>query len=96
MITYDSRNWFKALALHRSDTFRKLFPLLILVGLFTMMVGYLEVRYMQLSSRELVSNLPVMHSILGFAITMIAAHQRLRCWGVPPKRRSQMSARKTE
>ncbi len=71
MITYDSRNWFKALALHRSDTFRKLFPLLILVGLFTMMVGYLEVRYMQLSSRELVSNLPVMHSILGFAISML-------------------------
>jgi len=71
MITYDSRNWFAALALHRSDTFRKLFPLLVLVGLFTWGVGWLEVKYLKMSSTSLVSNLPVMHSILGFAISML-------------------------
>jgi putative membrane protein len=71
MITYDSRNWFKALALHRSDTFRKLLPLLILVGLFTWGVGWLEVKYLKMSSSSLVSNLPIMHSILGFAISML-------------------------
>jgi putative membrane protein len=71
MITYDSRNWFKALALHRSDTFRKLLPLLILVGLFTLGVGWLEVKYLKMSSSSLVSNLPIMHSILGFAISML-------------------------
>ncbi len=71
MITYDSRNWFKALALHRSDTFRKLLPLLVLVGLFTLGVGWLEVKYLKMSSSSLVSNLPVMHSILGFAISML-------------------------
>lgn len=71
MITYDSRNWFKALALHRSDTFRKLLPLLILVGLFTLGVGWLEVKFLKLSSKSLVINLPVMHSILGFAISML-------------------------
>lgn len=71
MITYDSRNWFKALALHRSDTFRKLLPLLILVGLFTWGVGWLEVKHLKMSSSSLVSNLPIMHSILGFAISML-------------------------
>jgi len=71
MITYDSRNWFKALALHRSDTFRKLLPLLLLVGLFTLGVGWLEVKYLKMSSSSLVSNLPIMHSILGFAISML-------------------------
>jgi ion channel-forming bestrophin family protein len=71
MITYDSRNWFKALALHRSATFRKLLPLLILVGLFTLGVGWLEVKFLKLSSKSLVTNLPVMHSILGFAISML-------------------------
>jgi ion channel-forming bestrophin family protein len=50
MITYDSRNWFKALALHRSDTFRKLVPLLLVVGAFTAVVGYVEVKYLQLSA----------------------------------------------
>lgn len=71
MITYDSRDWFKALALHRSDTFRKLFPMLVLVGLFTWAIGYVEVEYLKLSSRSQVSNLPVMHSLLGFAISML-------------------------
>lgn len=71
MITYDPRNWFKALALHRSDTFRKLLPLLLLVGLFTLGVGWLEVKHLKMSSSSLVSNLPIMHSILGFAISML-------------------------
>jgi putative membrane protein len=71
MITYDSRNWFKALALHRSDTFRKLAPLLVVVGLFTAGVHYLEVQYLHLRKSSDVSNLPVMHSLLGFAISML-------------------------
>jgi putative membrane protein len=71
MITYDSRNWFKALALHRSDTFRKLMPLLIVVGVFTAVVGYIEVKYLRLSDSSYVSNLPLMHSLLGFAISML-------------------------
>lgn len=71
MITYDSRNWIAALALHRSDTFRKLLPMLALVGLFTWAVGYVETEYLHLSRQDLVSNLPVMHSLMGFAISML-------------------------
>lgn len=71
MITYDSRNWFKALALHRSDTVRKLIPLLVVVGLFTWLVAYLELNYFKLSSKSHLNNLPVMHSLLGFAISML-------------------------
>lgn len=71
MITYDSRDWWRALALHRSDTVRKLLPLLLLVGVFTAVVGYVEVRYLQLGKNSYVSNLPVMHSLLGFAISML-------------------------
>jgi hypothetical protein len=71
MITYDSRNWFAALALHRFDTFRKLLPMLVAVGLFTWLVGYIETEYLRLSRQDLVSNLPVMHSLMGFAISML-------------------------
>jgi ion channel-forming bestrophin family protein len=71
MITYDSRNWLAALALHRSDTFRKLLPMLALVGLLTWAIGYVETEYLQLSKGDYVSNLPVMHSLLGFAISML-------------------------
>jgi putative membrane protein len=71
MITYDSRDWIAALALHRSDTFRKLFPMLVAVGLFTWLVLYLETEYLHLSSESMVRNLPVMHSLMGFAISML-------------------------
>jgi putative membrane protein len=71
MIAYDSTNWWRALALHRSDTFRKLVPLLILVGFITAAIGYWEVRYLKLGKESFVSNLPVMHSLLGFAISML-------------------------
>jgi putative membrane protein len=71
MITYDSRDWFKALALHRSDTFRKLFPTLVVVGVLTWAIGYVETQYYHLSDEHLVSKLPMMHSLLGFAISML-------------------------
>lgn len=71
MTTYDPTDWLKALALHKSDTFRKLIPLLVLVGLFTWGVGYVEIHYLKLSTNNLLSNLPIMHSILGFAISML-------------------------
>jgi putative membrane protein len=71
MQAYDPHNWIKALALHKSDTFLKLWPMLLLVGVYTGIVGYVEVEYMHLSKTSYVSNLPLMHSLLGFAISML-------------------------
>jgi ion channel-forming bestrophin family protein len=71
MITYDSRNWLAALALHRFDTFRKLFPMLVTVAAFTWLVYYVETAYLHLSSENVIRNLPVMHSLMGFAISML-------------------------
>lgn len=71
MITYDSRNWIAALALHRFDTFRKLFPMLVVVGLFTWLVNYIETEYLHLSRQDQVNNLPMMHSLMGFALSML-------------------------
>ena len=59
------------LALHASDTLRRLFPALLALGLFTGVVGYVELEYLQLSRSSPVSNLPMMHSLLGFAISML-------------------------
>jgi ion channel-forming bestrophin family protein len=71
MVTYDPRNWFAALALHRSDTFRKLLPLLLLIGCYTWGIAYLELKYFKLSKTHHLSNITVMHSLLGFAISML-------------------------
>ena len=71
MHTYDTNNWFRALALHKSDTFRKLVPALIGVGAYAALIWSLEVRYLHLSKASLISNIPVMHGLLGFAISML-------------------------
>ncbi|HEY0976770.1 MAG TPA: bestrophin family protein [Flavobacteriales bacterium] len=71
MITYDPRNWFAALALHRSDTFRKLMPLLLVIGLYTWGIAFLELKFFKLSESHHLSNITVMHSLLGFAISML-------------------------
>ena len=41
------------------------------MGAFTALVGWLEVMYFHLGKESFVSNLPVMHSLLGFAISML-------------------------
>ncbi len=71
MQAYDPNNWLRALALHRSDTFLRLLPWLLALGSFTAVVGWVEVMYLHLGKESYVSNLPVMHSLLGFAISML-------------------------
>ncbi len=72
MIAYDTRRWVRPLVyFHRSDTFRKLLPTLLLTGLYTAGVYYLELHYLDLSSKSNVSNITVMHSLLGFALSLV-------------------------
>jgi putative membrane protein len=71
MLSYDSRNWLKALAFHKSDTFRKLLPLLVVVGLYSAAIAYLEFNYFKVGPNSRISNITVMHSLLGFAISML-------------------------
>ena len=72
MIAYDSRKWLKpVLMFHRADTFRTLFPLLIVVGAYTAVVDYIEITYLDLPASSSVSNITLMHSILGFALSLL-------------------------
>ena len=72
MIAYDPRTWLRPVVqFHRADTFRKLLPLLLVVGLYTWGIGYLELRYLKLTEESFVSNITVMHSILGFALSLL-------------------------
>lgn len=72
MELYNSKDWIKpVLYFHKSDTFRKLFWFLILAAIFTAIVAYLELEYFKLSEKSHVRNIPLMHSLLGFAISML-------------------------
>lgn len=72
MITYDPRNWLKpVLEFHKADTFRKLLPLLIAMGVYTAAVKWLEMNYLHLGVDHPVKNITLMHGLLGFAISML-------------------------
>ncbi|MEO6719597.1 MAG: bestrophin family ion channel [Ferruginibacter sp.] len=72
MISYNTKEWFTFIfRFHRADTFRKLLPLMIGIGIYSAIIAYLELEYWNLSAKSYVSNLPVMHTLLGFAISML-------------------------
>ncbi len=72
MIGYNPKEWFTFLFhLHKSDTLRKLSPLLLGVAVYSGVIAVLEVEVFQLSDNNHLKNIPLMHSLLGFAISML-------------------------
>ena len=72
MKVYNNKAWLKALFLvSRSDTLRKLFPLIVFVILYSFAIAYWEIEYLHLSDKSWVRNIPTLHSLLGFAISIL-------------------------
>lgn len=58
-------------SIHKTETIRQLFPLLVFIGFYSWGIVYLEANYLQLSKESYAKNITVMHSLLGFAISML-------------------------
>lgn len=72
MISYNPKEWFTFIfKFHKADTFRKLFPIIIGIGIYTGVVAYLEVNYFKLSEEHPLKNITIMHSMLGFVISLL-------------------------
>ncbi|WP_290791129.1 bestrophin family protein [Flavihumibacter sp. UBA7668] len=72
MISYNTKDWLSVLfKLHKADTVRQLFPLVVLVSLYSWGVAYLEVEVLKLSDNSHLKSVSLMHSLLGFAISML-------------------------
>lgn len=72
MISYNPKEWFTFIfRFHKADTFRQLGKLIIGICAYSAIVAYLELEYWKLSSNSYVRNIPLMHSLLGFAISML-------------------------
>ncbi len=69
---YNTQEWIKPLLqITKSDTIQRLRFLLLFVAIFTAIIVFIERKYLNLSENNSLKNLPVMHSILGFAISML-------------------------
>lgn len=72
MISYDPRQWFTYIfRFHKADTVRQLAPLLFGVAVYSGVIAYLELEYWKLSGNNNLRNIPILHNLLGFAISIL-------------------------
>ena len=72
MRVYNTKNFLKILiSLHKSDTLKILFPSIIAVGLYSYGVYFLEIKYLDLTSKSPISNIGIIHSLLGFVLSLL-------------------------
>lgn len=72
MVDYNPKEWVKIIfSIHKADTLRKLFPLLVFVFLYTSAFAYLVLEYWDVGETADLKNLSVLHSLLGFVISLL-------------------------
>lgn len=72
MINYNPKEWFSIIfRLHKADTFRQLLPLLIFISAYSWLIAYIEIEYFHIDDKSFVKNIPILHNLLGFAISML-------------------------
>ena len=72
MISYNPKDWFTFIfKFHKADTFRKLLPIIISIAIYTGVIAFLEIEYFKLSENHHLKNITIMHSMLGFVISLL-------------------------
>lgn len=76
MVQYNPKDWITFIfRFHKSDTFRQLLPMMIFIGLYAASIAYLEIEYWKLSENSHVKNLTVMHTTVGFVLSLLLAYR---------------------
>jgi putative membrane protein len=72
MIDYNPKEWVKIIfSIHKADTIRKLFPLLLIMGIYTSAFAFLVLEYWRIGETTDLKNLSIVHSLLGFVISLL-------------------------
>ncbi|MBC3539338.1 bestrophin family protein [Rufibacter sediminis] len=72
MVNYNPKEWFIFIfRFSRSDTSRRLLPLLCAVGAYAGLVAYIELNHPRLFNSTELKNVGLMHSVLGFVISLL-------------------------
>ncbi len=72
MISYKPKDWFTFIfRLHKADTVRALFPMLIAISIYSGVIAFLELEVWELSKNSYVRNLPLLHNLLGFVLSLL-------------------------
>lgn len=72
MIRYNPKDWFTFIfRFHKADTFRKLLPMIIFIGLYSGIVAFLEQSVWKLPVTSPIKNLSLIHTTLGLVISLL-------------------------
>ncbi len=72
MIKYNPKDWISFIfRFHRADTFRKLLPLMLAIGIYSALVAYIETEVWRITDSSHVKNLTITHNLLGFVISLL-------------------------
>ncbi len=72
MVNYNPKDWsFFIFRMHKADTFKKLLPMIIYISIYSALVIYLLKQYLPEHLIGYDKNLSIMHSLLGFVISML-------------------------
>lgn len=76
MTSYNPKDWFRFIFyFSKADTFRKLIPIMLLIGCYSALIAYLEMDYFHLQEDSHVKNISMMHNMLGFVISLLLAYR---------------------
>ncbi|RTY88601.1 hypothetical protein EKM02_00120 [Flavobacterium sp. RSP49] len=76
MTSYNPKDWISFIFhLSKADTFRKLIPMMLLIGIYSGVIGYFEIEYWHLPDNSPVKNISIMHGMLGFVISLLLAYR---------------------
>ncbi|MDD2821916.1 MAG: bestrophin family ion channel [Flavobacterium sp.] len=76
MTSYNPKDWISFIFhLSKADTFRKLIPMMFIIGIYSGIIAYLEIEYWHLPEDSHVKNISIMHGMLGFVISLLLAYR---------------------
>lgn len=72
MISYNPKKWIRFIFnFHKADTVRKMFPLLVAMAIYSFGITYFEIEVLKINANSYLKNVSVLHTLLGFAISML-------------------------
>ena len=72
MINYNPKAWFTFIFhIHKADTIRTLWPLMLSVAIFSGLIAFIELSYLKLGESVQVKNIGMMHTLLGLVISLL-------------------------
>ncbi|MEJ7557767.1 MAG: bestrophin family ion channel [Pedobacter sp.] len=72
MINYNPKAWFTFIFhIHKADTIRKVWPLMLSVAVFSGLIAFIELNYLKLGESVHVRNIGMMHTLLGLVISLL-------------------------